>query len=402
MTFSWNASRIRSWFITPEWYASSRLIDVANEDHHEDLAKMLLYLLNPVEQVLPQWQPPASIPVWYPGRNEDRIERTWRVREESSTPPKVFKNGVILRRNVLVGGRTAITAGYMMTDEGEVPVVSKAVWLEKSLAEHEFRILDLLAHHEPHVSFPNANRQTVASRPDLISQISGFADVKKRFPNPLGISMPDNPWLCPFRAFFSQGGRIDHFQEKVLVVIHTKGDPEIKIPDIPDLTLKQMLSIYADVSRSLHYCSCLGVHHRDLNLGNIMARRDPASNSYWGLLMDFGNAAYAGEPRRLPTCIQEHKEACKEDGRSANRYFQCLDSLMGEQLAQTVEVRQTEHARYIEAEGDPQEIAYALDNLREAQEKLEAHILHRYTSDLESKLYCLCFQVRRSTPSCLG
>lgn len=170
--------------------------------------------------------------------------------------------------------------------------------------------------------------------------------------------------------------------------------------DKANLTGRQLMEVIADVFEILWYLSCRGVHYRDLNFGNILVRIDPNSGGYVGVLIDFGNATYAAERRRLPETMDELKQAHLDDGRSANAYFMCLRSFNSRHLTEAVDQAEEIHQRR------PKEMVPGVEDLI-GQEQLEdseralatarANLwkssLHRYIDDLESAVYCVCYLV---------
>ena len=112
---------------------------------------------------------------------------------------------------------------------------------------------------------------------------------------------------------------------------------------------------------------------------------------YRGVLVDFGNAVYAGTRRLAATSIEAQAAACDDDGRSANAYFMSSNAHQCQQLAEAYQKAKNDLAETDKAVKD---YARRKGVAKAASKKLKNHRLHRYIDDLESLIYCMSFEVR--------
>jgi hypothetical protein len=347
---------------------------------------MVMFLCGPVEQVLPSWQPPSIMRVSRPGGDEHTEELAW---EYDGTDSLIHSRGGLL-------DRVSVWKGF--ADSEMKSAVIKANWLDPALARQQFKILCLLQGDDPLTQFPDAGPTSEAQRLDIIEETSWLSDVKSRVTKPLAYANESDPrgWLdAPKRPDLEHDD--PRFPAKQLAVLFTDGPADTAICKIKKLDLKQFLGYFIDLIAELCYTSCHGVHHRDPNRGNMVVRQ--TINGLRGCYIDHGNAAYAGERRRMATDLQDHKDACEEDARSANVLFMCLDSLAGQDLLTSLNKFE---AHLQEALSDPElgqdEVDFDRVNVEKAREAIKAHVLHRYISDLESLLYWFCYEVSDCLP----
>jgi hypothetical protein len=377
MSFTWCGERIRYWICTPDNYSSSQLINLSNPTHDEDFVKMIAYLGEPIEQVLPSWRPGPEVRVSKPDRNEAAKALDWRDRGP----------GLLYNRLDLTFSRSSIFIGTVGPEQ--TPVVAKAAWLDPSLAKHEYMILRVLQGEQPLDCFPGAKGSDGSQTLGTLRHLPYVAQIKSRITKPFG------HWVVPssgddqFLYMPSQPeDECDIKTPKVLSVLYTEGLPDLLVKDEKNLSLKRLVGLLNDLIGELHYAACHGVHYRDINTGNVVLR--DTTHGKKGCFIDYGNAVYAGERRRADETLLSHKKACEEDDRSADPLFICLDSLKAQELSKKVDRRQT---NLDSAEG-PDEREEARLLLEAAQKDLNQHALHRYTSDLESLLYWFCYEVR--------
>lgn len=110
---------------------------------------------------------------------------------------------------------------------------------------------------------------------------------------------------------------------------------------------------------------------------------------YRGVLVDFGNAIYAGN-RRL-NGIDDHANACEDDARSANAYFSSLNAHASQRLVDAYRKAKRSLEKSNPGRRDYNGLKTALETINEG---LLKHETHRYIDDLESLLYCFNFEVR--------
>jgi hypothetical protein len=294
---------------------------------------------------------------------------------------------LVHNRYDLTRSRTYVHASQIGPDK--LPVVGKAAWLDPQLAEHEYKILCILEGDQASTVFPDAKGPLEAQTLDVLQRLSYYDKVKNRMTRPFGNSIIESSgshrWLyMPLQHEDMVGGR----RPKVLSILYTHGVPDSLVKDVRNLNPRQLVGILTDLICELHYAACHGVHYRDLNTGNIVLRKTAEGQA--GCFIDYGNAVYAGERRRTGGHPLTHKKACEDDGRSANNLFICLDSLTAQELAEAVD----RCSKYLDEAESPSEKETSKAYLEIAELDLNAHHLHRYTSDLESLLYWFCYEVR--------
>lgn len=129
-------------------------------------------------------------------------------------------------------------------------------------------------------------------------------------------------------------------------------------------SITQLWRYLGDTYQALFFASLRGVHHRDANLGNIMAW-SPTDERKVGMLIDYGNASIEGS-RRSDT-LEDVQDAC----RSANQMYWCSLVATAMRTLETSMNRPTELTK--------SDLQALKDTYR-----------YRYVDDMESFLYCHC------------
>ena len=144
--FTWCGHRLRYWSFGPDAYHSSRLIDLKKDNHLSDFVDLVIFLLGPVERILPRWQPNFELFVVRPGTKDPSRTGQWR--------PKDGQSGIVSLRAEPTGSRTVGWQGSFTESTGKpLDIVIKASWLSEDLALHEYRILDSLLNDNARLHF---------------------------------------------------------------------------------------------------------------------------------------------------------------------------------------------------------------------------------------------------------
>lgn len=400
MSFTWTGTRLRFWTVGPRGYSSSRLINLEIPSHYDLLIEWIVFCIGLPDRVLPRWEPSSPMKMTRTsgeGKGELQSSEDLQWRPKPSSNGGSVGNGLLDARLEPIGNRTAVWAGELVPDKAvPIPVIIKACWLIQGLAAVEYNVLDYLERPTRSKAFPRPTEPVYRKKwvkaipdrefirgniPKLYGKVKFTSDEERLLGPSVNASVP------PIEA------RPEPFPV-ILSIIIMKGRPAIVLSSISRLTTRQLIRIFIDVVKILQYVSCHGVHYRDLNLGNIMVVPTYTSSNeliYRGVLVDFGNAVYAGTRRLAATSIEAQAAACDDDGRSANAYFMSSNAHQCQQLAEAYQKAKNDLAETDKAVKD---YARRKGVAKAASKKLKNHRLHRYIDDLESLIYCMSFEVR--------
>jgi len=417
---------LRLWFSDSLTFATTRVCDLGNPAHAEDIAKILAFLTGDVKNISDTYTPPTD--KFKLVNPDDETEQVWEwCTADGKTDFAGLPYKMLEVRYELWGRRTAVFAGSARKVDdstGTIEFVTlKCAWLPTYLKNYEHKILTHIhkALNEPVDSkaYPYLEEAKATVDRRVIDCI----------PRPLGILADCERKSRRVKASFgvSDGLYSDAEQEGVyleLSVLVTSGPHGERVPTEPSsLSLRDHYDILSGVIQTLWVVSCCDVHYRDLNLGNILfhivkiAENGQAESSeVIGYLIDYGNARILDHRRKqLPDLGKGRREGTTalflDDARSINAYFVCLHILEAMQLSKNFQEQERMHDNKYSAVDPDSDVPDMMDGIlesdpadgaAESEQKLQALLAklasmkHRYIDDLESLLYCFCFWVSNS------
>lgn len=343
MSFTWTGTRLRFWAVGPRGYSSSRLINLEIWSHYDLFVEWIVFCVGLPDRVLPRWEPSHQMKISRPLLHPSD---PWTSKDVIWTPVAgAGKNGLLEARVEPIGTRTAVWAGQLAST-GAVPkaVVMKASWLTPDIVKHEYKILHKLQYPASSEAFPG-----LLDRRFDPEEMPGWDYVRENLPKPYGQVAFATETRHVEHPSVNASAPLSETKDVILSVLVMEGEAAIDLEEIEELTMCQLIRIFIDVVIILEYLSYHGFHYRDLNLGNIMVKKIVAASgevSYRGVLVDFGNTIFAGQRHLVAESVESYAAACKDDGRSANPYFMCLNShrsrvLADSYTAATIELAQS-------------------------------------------------------------
>lgn len=263
-------------------------------------------------------------------------------------------------------------------------LIIKSTWLPDHLHDHELAVLRWIEQH----------RQKMKYKPNPEPNI----------PLPVGHVLGLTEAGTQIQAWKTNNGNL---RNSTIASFCVPAKPMRK-----DISLKDLFLIAKGLCRTLDFLSRLGIHYRDLNLGNILrAITEDDGDRNLCVLIDFGNARILKSRRGQPGDIDtppEPRDVNRDDARSANAYFM---SLRVHEMSLKQEEYKAAHAGL-----ESKETLFHLDYAEETDEKHKTYLLeefqgvkdhvrglhvalgdaayqHRYVDDLESAVYLFLYHV---------
>jgi hypothetical protein len=374
--FSCCGHRMRLFHFDAFSFSSSKPADLDNEDDIPEIVKMVALCLSPVESIMPTWQP-----------NEKHLAHMCpRMTDWTDVRPQWLDS-----RRDLCGRRTTVWAVTFP----HVATVIKASWLSRDMLEHEYSVLQHLLKALAMVQDENADHEEViACRFDLLGKISGWQDIFSRLPSPIGLKKgreltEDFPGETNRIPSHPDGGQAEDLELAILVMAGPVAS------STEGLSLIENIDVCIDHNQTLQVTSCLAVHLRDVNFGNLRALK-AEGQTIRGVLIDFGGATIAGKHRKQAVSTAELIAYCKDDALSANPYFISTAALDNEEIAKRYEQACAALERYKGSDQtSPSELRLAQRDKDDAEREFKAIVRHRYIDDMESMIYYMVYNVRK-------
>lgn len=424
-------------------YATSRLCDLLDPDHADDIVKILAFFMGDAREIIDTYSPPIETFEIIPPRGTRAEIWEWCPPPDSS-PENVAKPQemqlmayqMLEVRDQLWGGRTAVFAGHARKQDdpsGRIcPIVIKCAWLPAYLKDHESRILQ-------HIH--TALEESTSTTYPFLTEAKAKVDprVLGCIPKPLGAMQHCERRSRTVTSVLEnedglQGSGDYHLELSVLVTTGPHGE---RIPTKPsDISLRDHFKILRGFAETIWLASCCGVHYRDVNLGNVLFER--SGSQITGYLIDWGNARILEERRKIlphPSGRGRNDTVnlCLDDALYTNALFVCTE--MAEALAlshkydaaeQQIKLRELRNGEKRQEPGngndsddeasddednededseeddsaDEDRDGDGIAKFRHLQETFLEQISehkHRYIDDLESLLYAFCYWVRKSS-----
>lgn len=318
------------------------------------------------------------------------------------------------------GRRTAVWSADAAGNDETLPfpydrereqLVIKGSWQIEKLCEHEHDVYEHIAKREKELCL---TRDPDIHIPIVVGRLAATDETGE---DPLvgGGNQPANHPLVDWKTrstrkdTMANGGKMEHAKYTVLV---TKCFRAQSIGQVR-LTPLQLIIVYRKFFKILEYLAQLGIHYRDVSMGNVLVDTDPVSPRC--LLADFDFSRI--EMRRrgshddsdpletsLDDCVSgtrlfwsRHTEAAFQDYAALTKNSaqlkaaeRALEKAKG--ATQRDEVRIRSHVASVK-------------NWAKEQKKLEEGIIqrqHRYIDDLESAFYTLLYYVSSRYAYCGG
>ena len=379
-------AKLRLWRFDAHTYACTRVIDLHDEAHVEQLVRLVAFLAS--DEALVRWSP-TEHETFGVKNGLDSVEvYTWLA------PPVL-----LLARCDLFGGRTCCWGGQARRSGGEVEdIVIKMAWVPSYLIGHEGAVL----------------RHLEAAEVSNIPRFAGTLD----YPSAMrtdrsnhAVKLIDDAAISKARCWIPEWSK--HGVELDALVL--KCPIGLRIVARSPRAQLDVLHMYRDLGAVLARVAEANVHYRDFNLGNVLLA--PASlresSGLAVLLIDFGGARIGEQPRgNLPSRDRSASVAdgghelrlSADDACSANASFISRQSTQAAENVREV-IEWSEKVALFEADlpaPSADDYDYKNTDLQLARQTLseaEAAVRssqHRPTDDLESAFWCLLYQVRRN------
>ena len=391
---------LRGHFLSPQRFGSTRGFSMEDEEDYLDIVKMIALFSGPVGNFMPSWGPK-------PG---DTI--SIRTPKQGTIDVTLDKVSLLESRFGPYGRRTTVWQAEVKRSKGkgkkgshridiapgEVLVI-KASWLLSRLAKWEATVYEHIAEKEAErVKRTGVKRDPDIGLPEFIGQVIDASQTESLGPHHLG------QWESRQVPKRNIPGR--SMEQACASIFVTKCFPAQTI-DRANLSLSQLAKIHLGLFKTLNYLASLGVHYRDLNLGNILYDLSSGTRC---LLTDFDFARLNLRSRGEPDLDEEKDEAWDisiDDAISGNVLFQsrsahaareCYDRL---EVAIFAEVEAKTELAKVQAEKDPsaKTIMRRKRILTKSSKSVDALIAelrghrHRYVDDLESAIYTILWVV---------
>jgi hypothetical protein len=392
---------LRGWATSCQRYGSTRGFNLDEVNDHYDIIKLITLFSGPVQNYMPHWEP-------LPGP-ENALKM---VSSKGQLFDMELANINLLdSRNDRFGRRTAVWSADTVDKRGTLPfpydpkveqLVIKGSWQIEKLCDHERDVYEHIARREKELGLdkdPDINIPVVVGR---LAQVDESSDGEKTSAN----NRPSNVPLIKWRTrktridTMVEGGELEYARYTVLVTkcfrAHSIGQVQ--------LNPLQMVVVYRKLFKILEYLAKLGIHYRDLSLGNVLVDTDPVNPRC--LLADFDFSRI--EMRRRGS--QENSgplQTSLDDCVSGTRLFWSRhteaalrqSAKLSENTAQLKAAQQRLERLKESSQPDGIPIRSAEAAVRawsETQSELEQGLVsrqHRYIDDLESAVYTLLYYV---------
>ena len=371
---------LRLWHFDARSFAVSQACRLDDPTDSERLVDIVGFLTAPDIPFVQRWTPDPDRGFRIRPLDHETANQTWNWTDAKS-PYKYLEI-----REALFGSRTVVISGKAKPQgSGRAPgetvnVIIKAWWSFDDLEEHELRILS-----------PLTRDTSLPIDPKVIECL------------PKGLGVVEDPKVN-FTDWKTHPLRQDGTDAFTFCVIATTGPEGRRMPSRPPqstdgddaLSLRNYGQIQLGVVESLWFAASKGVHHRDINLGNIMWIW--GKGRAIGYLVDFGNARYLDNPRRTVLVVPngpygKGHDLSIDDGRSGTQTFRSIHTSRVEAARKEYEKSYKETARKAALVGTDTEYKEEREKrIEDAATNLQVEI-HRYIDDLESTIYAFIVQV---------
>jgi hypothetical protein len=408
--------------------STTRLCDLGDPEHAEDIVAMIAFLIGPLQAVLSTYEIPTGAFAVESGEGKEKtLSRYEWVPDDEGVKWKILE-----RRHDLHGRRTVAIHGKARKIEKGAPtesLVIKFTWLPRYLVHYEQLILLRLARAAKEAEESDNNpklaeamktvkKEILEYRHRSIGMLADCERVTRESPARGGIEdgLTQSPPSRPLQLVMSG-----------MCTVNPVG---LRINTLSSLSWKQCLQIVSGCFASLWIAACSDIHYRDLNTGNILyVLLNEHSGEVVGYLIDYGNARVLDQ-RRIATRfdgatlqkIQEyfsdpiaHRIHAKsavwfennqirlDDARSINHTFvstHLAKVLRVEARWQTLVKDKSNKDRALKLDPTSKKAQRDAQRATELLEQVEQDLAqmsnHRYIDDLESVIYVHIHQVRQS------
>jgi serine/threonine protein kinase len=391
---------LRGHFLSPQRFGNTRGFSMENEEDYLDIVKMVALFSGPVGNFMPRWGPKAgdTILIRTPKKCDVHVTLDKVSLLESRFGPYGRRTTVWQAEAKLSKGKGEKGSHGVNIAPGEVLII-KASWLLSRLARWEATVYEHIAEKEAErFKLTGVKRDPDIGLPEFIGQVIDASQTESL--GPYHLSQWESRQV-PKRNI--PGKSMERACASIFV---TKCFPARTI-DRANLSLTQLAKIYLGLFKTLNYLAALGVHYRDLNLGNILYELSSGTRC---LLTDFDSARLNLRSRGdLDLDEQQNKawDISIDDAMSGNVLFQsrsahaareCCDRL---EVAIFAKVQAEANLEKVQAEKDPSakmiivrkgNLKRAVKSVDDLVNELRGH-RHRYLDDLESAIYTMLWVV---------
>ncbi|KAG7528739.1 hypothetical protein FFLO_05965 [Filobasidium floriforme] len=401
-TMTVTGTLVRLYFADSFSWATSRVWDLANEEHLGEIVKIVAFFMGAPDQALQQWKPdPHSFSTRGLGPETDRSSvRRWEwvagYRQEYTL------RSIFGRRSTIWSGETRLSGvGGEQAEAAteEKTTIVKAAYLPSGLVHHEYNMVTCLHPESPRSDslFYQIDEATRAAILKDIPVPLGMVDVgqgehqqTRRLPKEAGLTVGEAP-----------SDLVEPLTHLELAVFAMHGPVGETVDPRPEQTfsLLEVCEIHLDALGHGYYAATCNIHFRDWSEGNVLFRR-LRDGTLRGFLIDYGNARHENKRRdqsRNDGALSGWQSLCLDDMRSGTAWFRCLAVIDTASLIREYTKKQKKRNRFPKtAQGNPE-----FEEMEAAElEDLKLQMLrarHRYIDDLESFMYLLIFQACKAT-----
>jgi hypothetical protein len=387
-------------------YGSTRGFSLDNPEHFSDIVKIFALFSGPVSNYLPRWKPRAG----------PRGRLAMVTSEEIPFSLELEDVRLIDSRSDIFGKRTAVwSVGINRTlplEQGQEPckinlkedehLVIKASWHIPRFRHHEHNVYKHIEQRERELKEQKGfERDPEVEIPSLVGMMSDEHHDTESL-----VCIGDQPlsqWKTrPVRINpLKRDGDTEYAQFTILITKCRRAVPIGRL----DWNEWELIEIYRKLFKNLKHLALLGVHYRDLNMGNILC---DASKQFCLLAdLDFarmGNRRRGEIDNNNPATMLE---TSIDDCVTGNLLFMPIhvqDSLVRRERLALDRLALADAERRLEAKitrGAPGYLLAIFDarieELRKEVSKIEQEMeqnQHRYMDDLESAMYTMFWLVR--------
>ena len=392
---------VRGWATTCQRYSSTRGFKLDDKKDHYDIVKLIALFSGPIQNYLPHWQP-------LPGR-ENALKMV--TPEKELFDLELCNIKLLDSRKDRFGRRTAVWSADAAANDERLPfqydpkgeqLVIKGSWQIEKLCDHEHDVFEHIAKREKELGLtrdPDIHIPIIVGR---LAAADGTGEDRE-------IGGGNKPANCPLvnwktrstrKDTMANGGETEHAKYTVVV---TKCFRAQSIGQV-QLNPLQLVIVYRKLFKILEYLAKLGIHYRDVSLGNVLVDTDPVDPRC--LLADFDFSRIEMK-RRGSHDEAKPLETSIDDCVSGTRLFWSRNTEAGSRQSAvlTANAAQLKSAQQLLAKAEetskPNDIAVleaksSVARWKEKQKELEDAFIqrqHRYIDDLESAIYTLLYYV---------
>lgn len=408
---------VRVWYMNPQRFGSSRGLSLDDPKDTNDIVKVFALFSGPVSNYLLHWKPVAGPKGRLAMKTIDDKPFLLELKDIKSLDTRYDPYG---RRTAVWSAGVAQVLSVPgengppppITLEPDEHLVIKTSWHLPYLRHHEHNVYKHVAEKERERKEAGIERDADVAIPELIGILNGDSQVDDRLACIGDKSLSDWTTREVLKDPLSKDSNAEreHLHFTILVTKCRRAVP-IGRCFLDEL---ETLEVYRKLFKNVGYLGVLGVHYRDLNLGNILC--DEATLTCLLVDLDFARIGTqrrgGGEGEKL-----KPHETSLDDCISGNLLFMSQHVQKSRELSiklARLELAQQKQAkaegekkgggaarqgswRDILAEGRQDGAKELADKIKKLKKKIASEH-HRFIDDLESAIYTLLWNVSLVDP----